>query len=556
MISFFIDPSISQPETLRWISGVIKKRNPDHVVCFFNQHQADFFNAQGIKTINYSTADWPMEKRNSDMEAIMQGFNDRKFKPESDVTFKVDNTIYTLNVFRFLSANFLIKGLFLPVSKTMGLYLTRHQPLAVTVFGGAEFNHHVTFCLERNASKQNIEWVKPDSKSIKSSKLRQGIAFILDATKILSLVFVRRIVGKKIILIPRGNITEKVIPHLNSYLIIHSINRVITRFKPKSRPAEMPEIEKCFYATLQLEKEGKDHASQLAVEILIDFLKQGYLDKRMKEAISIIRILNIVRPAVIVQLNLNGELSPYEIWAASQKVPSICIQHGIQGRFAFDIRYDIEGDHYFAWADLPFDLTRNKAVVSVFGNPTYTQLPVKMPVINKIKNILIAPTALPYYKSDGDHEFWHDVIGYMKSSEMAARIKFHHKDRFKGIVLDALVESGITFEPYQGSIQKAIQESDLILTMVSTVALDAFQYNKPVVILNHAFESEFFTAYLAGKVVYEFHEIAEEVNLLSSNAAYYQNRIASQAAFYTLFYQNDSGRKMADKIMQLVEQKR
>jgi hypothetical protein len=544
MLTVFIDPGLNDPEQLTAVAADLKRRAACTVVCFFNQHQAEFFKSRTLAVQSFGHEEWPLDDRKVLMERIMQGFNDQHDKPYGTVTVTIDRQDYDLNIFRFLSINTFLKNLIIPVAKTLSL-LTRQGKLEkCLVIGSQAFHHHVTYCLQRLNHKDTAECILMYA----HRKTRQGNGMLMAIkalVRLVSILVASRVAVKPAIIIPSGQMTDALARNgdlKRKFTIVRSLGGGIDIFKRFSS-GQTDRV----YSTVNLrvkevlakEKAGHEGAIQLAFDTWFDYLQQGQLKQDVRACIALIRVLNIVKPELVVQYNFTGDAHPYTMWCSVHAVKTVCVQHGFQGKFDFSIKYDVESDVYLAWASLPVDMERNAGVsIEVVGNPGYISSEKNEPSpINGRCKILIAPTGLPHMKADADWEFWNLITSFLVQNleNFEVTVKFHHKDRFKELVTEKLekVVPGIRFT--NNPIQKASAEANIIVTTVSTVALDTFFINRPVIIMNNAKEAEYFSAFNACPVLYSLKELEAEVIRLVKDKEYFHTRIQNQQKMVSRF---------------------
>lgn len=271
-----------------------------------------------------------------------------------------------------------------------------------------------------------------------------------------------------------------------------------------------------------------------------------------------------VRPVGIVCMNWLAHIhQSMRAWGKGNGAPFFVIQHGIHsGGIVSPIERRVDADYFFCWGTGMKDSfikadPANAAVIKCTGNPChdisfYSDF---SHVNNNLfppepSSILVAPGEHGYLMSDAGADFWHEIESIIRRlPNIKWTIRCHPLFPYKELIYSRSKNLGATISRYgQDSLFDALKNSDLVITTVSSVAVDAMIMKRPLIILNNAKIPELFSQFGAGIVLEKIGELSKVITELLSKGFKDNQLIERQNAFVSMFYKKDATNNIVREI--------
>jgi hypothetical protein len=242
-------------------------------------------------------------------------------------------------------------------------------------------------------------------------------------------------------------------------------------------------------------------------------------------------------------------------WCRANNKPFMVLQHGIHngGVISPDERI-INADVFFCWGEemkksfiSAFPENRKKCI-KIVGNPVYDKITNSnqssttdlLSKNGQSYQILIAPSGGSLLFRDYEKIFWDEIeqaVIYLP--EIKWIIKLHDLYLFKDEIRNRFEKLGaIVIE--KRNIFDFIRQSKLIVTEVSTAALDAMIIQKPVIIFNLLNLPERFSEFGAGIIIKERGMFYKELKNLLKKDFFDSGLIKRQEKFVNIFNKPDA----------------
>jgi hypothetical protein len=555
-----LDPTISDENSLTGALRIFPKGDC-RIVCFFCPQQEKTLVENGYEAICFGKEEWPYKERSKIENEILQDFDDSHRWPSESIS--VDNRTLSIDILKVITHGRFLKNHALPVAKTLSLLKERYSvDECCVVWRSNEYYAHVRFCLEQMNVRISRE-INCRSCADREPKdqFRHSLRRILTAIWMITRI---KVLGHKSVLIPSGNMTD----NLNGYMqarnprlvIIRSISFVITLLQKWSGLPSCPPLQSNPFSAFLWKYPP---FIQLAFNSYFEYYKQRQWPTDCRKIVAILKALDLLKPKLIFLYNWSGLGQAYFQWSRKNNVPAVSVQHGFQGKYALSYKPKVESDIYFAWYEargvLEIDRVSNRRVKIVqSGNPLYAKIDTAGDMdTSPIQNVLVAPTGLQWLKADADWEFWLGMIELMKSEfgmRLNWRIRFHHKDRFKDYTMPALkkLRHVSIIDNQSESILSSIKQSELVVTTVSSVALDSASLRRPVIVVNHTHEPEYFSKLDGPTVVSNIEEARQTLWTLISKTHERVGTISRQSNFISRFRADDAVERIASVLQEMV----
>jgi hypothetical protein len=242
-------------------------------------------------------------------------------------------------------------------------------------------------------------------------------------------------------------------------------------------------------------------------------------------------------------------------WCRANNKPFMVLQHGIHiGGVISPEERIIDADVFFCWGEemkksfiSAFPENRKKCI-KIVGNPVYDKITNSnqssttdlLSKNGQSYQILIAPSGGSLLFRDYEKIFWDEIeqaVIYLP--EIKWIIKLHDQYLFKDEIRNRFEKLGaIVIE--KGNIFDFIRQSKLIVTEVSTAALDAMIIQKPVIIFNLLNLPERFSEFGAGIIIKERGMFYKELKNLLKKDFFDSGLIKRQEKFVNIFNKPDA----------------
>jgi hypothetical protein len=170
-----------------------------------------------------------------------------------------------------------------------------------------------------------------------------------------------------------------------------------------------------------------------------------------------------------------------------KSIPTFTLQHGFYSPPKKDFspisiqNENIISDYMLVWGENSKEnieeYAKGKAEIIIAGNPKYLIKPSELKSFN-LESIVFFLSVPPNQESN--KKVVQILNEFAKSHpSIKIRLKLHPFDDIKNY-LSLVTEKNIIFEEKTATVQGLLQESDLIVTHFTTIALEALFYNKPI----------------------------------------------------------------------------
>lgn len=261
------------------------------------------------------------------------------------------------------------------------------------------------------------------------------------------------------------------------------------KYKQKKSPFKysirMPDI---FLLIYIFKKFRKAKLKEILKENYALFAAKTYL--RFKQIKYFSKIIEKVNPKAYISFCSPAfpEEAIFTLLSRQRSIPTFTLQHGFYSPPKKEFspiaiqNENIISDYMLVWGekskDNIEDYSKGKAKIIIAGNPKYKKMSekgIKQFKLNLITSFLSVP---PHEKSN------RRVVQILnefskKNPNVKIKLKLHPFDEIKNY-LDLVTEKNISFEDKTATVQSLLQESDLIVTHFTTIALEALFYNKPI----------------------------------------------------------------------------
>lgn len=566
--AILIDPTISDEGDLIAIGEAVKLYPNSKVYIFLSTLQHDYLSTQGTNPVINLENYYPREERIKDAERLFSYWNRLIRLSAPGPSYVPEGKACSLNIPRFYSASmFDINGLLLSTV----LCLLKYAPDLN--------NSNVIVIYKEPLFLSLIEGISSlfNFKIIKSHLLKSKKKSLLPFTSIISILFQnifnrsRLACGKKpsgkTVYIDRYRHTEPVIEALKKQkdISIHAgylffLNEFFQNTSvwdaAQRSEKELRERMDLLLDTHPLEGENPSWAEIL--KICVEILKNRAV-KAMHRIFLVWDYFDYLKPDIVVCLNwVNYDQQAMRAWSKTHSVPFYVIQHGIHcGGVASTSESLIDADSFFCWGEgmkesFEKACPDNAGLIECTGNPLYNH---KQETIfsnradNKI-SILVAPSESGYLLIDASYDFWNEIHNLVLNfPNIKWIIRPHAQYSFPGFIEKTFRQSNVVISsPYKEDIFSPMKEVGVVITTVSTVALDAMHMGKPVIIINNTGQPELFTQYGAGIVLTKTKDIKGTIDKFIAGNMDLESLLSAQGNFIRDFGQPDGKKKILDAI--------
>jgi len=519
-----IDPTLS---TLN-LSKVIEicKKNPKEVVITcLSPMQKEYLEKRVSNVVKCVGINWPIEERLKLGEIYsywdkLEELKEAKFKPWPDI-FPYEINI--AKIYRYYLIHWW--GLFLLVNKILNKELFAWEEKNLIAIGKSQifFTAIDNAITNKKVSLQKI-YMEIEKKQKSLSFLKRLFNVLEDE---ISLLFYRWKKNIKIIYIDRHRQTLPLFSSLKAQTDIKFFTKpysvISKRLFNNSSQVRIEEVtnklsEKMIYLfskyPLNINKFWKQ-------SILNDFINslQFIIKKDILGGFYIWKNFDEISPNAALCINWIGITHQFiGSWCRINNKPFIVLQHGIQsGGCVGRVEKKIDADIFLCWGEemkksfiSAFPENRKKCI-KIVGNPVYDKITNSnqssatdlLSKNGQSYQILIAPSEGFLLVREYEIFFWDEIERAMiKFSKLKWSIKLHNLYLFKDEIKNRFEKLGVSIIE-EGNIFNAMKNCQLVVTNISTAALDVMVVQKPVIIFNLLNLPEKFTKFGAGVIIKE-----------------------------------------------------
>jgi hypothetical protein len=177
----------------------------------------------------------------------------------------------------------------------------------------------------------------------------------------------------------------------------------------------------------------------------------------------------------------------FTLLSKQRGIPTFTLQHGFYSPPKKEFspiaiqNENVISDYMFVWGENSKknikDYVEEKAKIIIAGNPKYKIIPSELKPFNleKITFFLSVPP-----NEESNKKIVRILNEFAKKNpNIRIKLKLHPFDDPKNY-MDLVTEKNVIFEEKTVTVQGLLQESDLIVTHYTTIALEALFYNKPI----------------------------------------------------------------------------
>jgi hypothetical protein len=241
-------------------------------------------------------------------------------------------------------------------------------------------------------------------------------------------------------------------------------------------------------------------------------------------------------------------------WCRANNKSFMVLQHGIHsGGVISPAERIIDADIFFCWGEemkksFTSAYSGNKKCIKIVGNPVYDK------IINSNQSsdidllsrngqsyqILIAPSGGSLLFRDYEKIFWDEIEQViLKFPEIKWSIKLHNLFLFKDEIKNRFEKLGVNIIE-GGNIFDTMKNCQLVVTNISTTALDAMVMQKSVIIFNLLNLPERFSEFGAGIMIKERGMFCKELKKLLEKDFYDSQLIKRQEKFINVFNKSNA----------------
>lgn len=522
-MAIIIDPTLSTTK----FSEIIKicKENPKEIVIIcLSPIQKEYLDKKVSNVIKYVGADWPIEERLKLKEIYsywdkLEEVKASKFKPWPNI-FPYE--INVAKIYRYYLIHWWV--LFLLVNTILKKELFDWEDKNLIAIGKSPifFTAIESTIVNKKVSLQKIH-LKKNKKQI-LVYIKRLFNLTADET---SLWHYRRMKNGKVIYIDRHRQTLPLFSSLKvqtdiifftkPYSVIRK--RLFSNFS-QVRIEEVTNklSEKMIYLFSKYLSNSnkfwrhsmlKNFISSLQFIVKNDIVSGFYIWKNFDE----------ISPNAALCINWIGITHQFiRSWCRANNKTFMVLQHGIHsGGVISPEERIIDADVFFCWGEemkksfiSAFPENRKKCI-KIVGNSVYDKITNSnqssttdlLSKNGQSYQILIAPSGGSLLFRDCEKIFWDEIEqAILKFSEIKWSIKLHNLYLFKDEIKNRFKKLGVSIIE-EGNVFEAMKNCQLVVTNVSTAALDAMIMQKPVIIFNLLNLPEKFTKFGAGIVIKE-----------------------------------------------------
>lgn len=486
-------------------------------IILFNPIQNQLFTKMGLNKLFFNSSDWPYLTRTESIKNAYDAYNIIKADSNYEVRFKIKNKDYHINTVQWLGIISIVKSFFfihlIGIDKILKIKNLKELGILSSKKETIEF--YQTIFNNIGIVNFSAYYAKAISKK---DKKRYPILKLLYALAKLSYIKIR---NKKICIYQNHTLgTHNFLKNKKTHLFKKDdvsliVNYLTKFFKVSSENIPFDTIKHQFINASKYIFGDNEQSEIIFIAYYTAYLEKNIISN-FNYALSLFKCLSLISP------NFFFFFAPdhlFRQWSKVNSVPFICAQHGMQGVYSIAWEKHIDVSTYFAWGNLLPQIGMNTledTSIIYTGNPMYssTKTSSNFSKSKKDKIILVAFAADFSIFFDGQISIWNELIQLIKENPTHEwSIKFHPKDRVKKQVFDELKALKVHFIENITS-HEAIKKADLIITSISTIALDALFFEKKVVIINIFNQPEFFSSFNIGTLVDKVEEINQKISII------------------------------------------
>ena len=552
-MAIIIDPTLSTTDFLEIIK-ICKKNPKDVVITCLSPMQKEYLEKRVSNIVKCVGTDWSIDERLTLGEIYsywdkLEGLKEAKFKPWPDI-FPYE--INVAKIFRYYLINW--GYLYLLVSTVLAQELSTWKDDSLIAIG----KDPIFFtAIDNVTAKQDVSLRKIRLKMEKKTRLYITRVFDIVIDEIF-LWYHQRIKNRKMVYIDRHRQTLPLFSTLKAQTDIKFFTEpysvIRKRLFNNSSQVRIEEVtnklsEKMIYlfSKYPLNINGfwkqsvlNDFINSLQFIIKNDILGGFYIWENFDE----------ISPNAALCINWIGIIHQFiRSWCRANNKPFIILQHGIHsGGVISPLERIIDADVFFCWGEemkksFTSAYSGNKKRIKIVGNPVYDKITNSNQVSDAdllSKNgqsyqVLIAPSGGSLLFRDYEKIFWDEIEqAILKFPEIKWSIKLHNLFLFKDEIKNRFEKLGVNIVE-GGNIFDTMKNSQLVVTNISTTALDAVVMQKPVIIFNLLNQPELFSKFGAGIIIKEKGMFCKELKRLLKKDFYAPELISKQMKFARLF---------------------
>jgi len=566
-MAIIIDPTLSTTN----FSEIIKicKENPKEVVITcLSPMQKEYLEKRVSNIVKCVGTDWSIEERLQLSETCsywnkLEEAKEAKFKPWPNIF------PYEINVAKIYQYH-LIRwwALFLLVNRVLNDELSIWKDKNLISIGKSKifFASIDNVITNKKVSLQKI-YVKIEKKKKLISFSKKLFNILVDET---SLWFHQYIRNKKIFYIDKHRQTLPLFSSLKAQTNIKFFTEpysiISKRLFNNSYQVRIEEVtnklsEKMIYLFSKYPLNSNKFWEESTLKDFINCL-QFIVKNEILVGFYIWKNFDKIKPNAALCINWIGNTHQFiKSWCRANNKHFMVLQHGIQsGGCVGFAENKIDSDMFLCWGEemkksfiSAFPENREKCI-KIVGNPVYEKLthsnqPPNTELLSKNRQsyqILIAPSDFPILFRDYEKIFWDEIeIAIIKFPEINWSIKLHNLYSFKDEVKDRFKKLGVDIIK-EGNIFAAMKHCHLVVTNVSTAALDAMVMQKSVITFNLFNQSERFSEFGAGIIIKEKGMFCKELEKLIKKGCCDSELLKRQEKFLNAFNKPNAVNNIVD----------
>lgn len=557
-MAIIIDPTLSTTD----FSEIIKicKENPKEVVIIcLSPMQKEYLEKKVSNVVKCVGINWPIEERLKLSEIYsywdkLEEVKEAKVKPWPDIF------PYEINVAKIYRYYLIEWGaLFLLVNKVLNdkLFVWKDKNLIVIGKSPIFFTAIDNAITNKKVSLQKI-YMKIEKKQKSFSFLKSLFNVLTDE---MSLWYYRRMKNGKMIYIDRHRQTLPLFLSLKAQTDIKFFTKpysvINKRLLINSSQVLIEEVTNKLSAKIiyLLSKYPLNSNKFWEKSTLKDFINclQFIVKNEILVGFYIWKNFDKIKPNAALCINWSGNTHQFiNSWCRANNKHFMVLQHGIQsGGCVGFVENKIDSDMFLCWGEEMKESFINaypenrKKCIRIVGNPVYEKLthsnqPPNTELLSKNRQsyqILIAPSLsdFPILLRDYEKIFWDEMeMAIIKIPEIKWSLKLHNLYSFKDGVEDRFKKLGVDIIK-EGNIFNAMKNCQLVVTNISTAALDAMVMQKSVIIFNLFNQSERFSEFGAGIIIKEKGMFCKELEKLIKKGSCDSELLKKQEKFLNAF---------------------
>ena len=551
-----IDPTLSTTDFSEIIK-ICKENSKEVVITCLSPMQKEYLEKRVSNVVKCVGTNWPIDERLKLGEIYsywgkLEELKEAKFKPWPDIF------PYEINVAKIFRYYLINRGYFyILVSLVLNQeLLVWKNNILIAIGKDPTFFTAVDDAVTKQKVSLQKTYVKIEKKQISLSFLKRLFNVLTDE---MSLWYYRRMKNKKLIYIDKHRQTLPLFSSLMAQTDIKFFTEpysvIIKRLFNNSSQVRIEEItnklsEKMIYLFSKYPLNINEFWKQSTLEDFINSL-QFIIKKDILAGFYIWENFEKINPNAALCINWIGINHQFiRSWCRANNKPFMVLQHGIHsGGVISPAERIIDADIFFCWGE---EMKRSfinaspeniKKCVEVVGNPAFDEYfnnynnNLYEGLLSKktLYNVLVVPSAKSLLFRDYEMSFWDEIEqAIIKFPEIEWSIKAHSLYLFKDEIKNRFKKLGITFIDGE-NIFNVMKHCQLVVTNVSTAALDAMVMRKPVIIFNLLNQSERFKEFGAGIIIKERGMFCKELKKLLKKDFYDSELIKRQNKFVSVF---------------------